>query len=213
MTPATQRNRFRACLGALLPALALTAQTPPDPADILARARVQIADAVKRLPKYTCVQTIDRNYYMRTDSGHTLNPSCDQAAADKEKGRNPLHLAYTDRVRLEVAEGDGREIHSWPGASRFETGYIDELVKRGPIATGSFGGYLVDILQNGGAQFDFAGSGNEAGRQILRYAYRVPQEISRAWRRRAAHAASACGSAGCDDFRNRRETPCGSGGS
>ena len=50
---------------ALASAMALAAQTAGDPSDILARARYEIAAAMRRLPKYTCVETIDRSYYVR----------------------------------------------------------------------------------------------------------------------------------------------------
>ena len=172
-TSYTQRMVFRA-----VPALLLTAslhgQTAPDPADILAHARYQIVAAMQRLPKYACVQTIDRSYYVR----HAAQDSCDQIAADQRRGRTELRLHVTDRVRLDVAQGDGQENHSLPGADRFETGDIDELIKRGPAATGSIGGYLIDIFDGESAQFDFAGERVRSDRHVFTYAYRVPELTS-----------------------------------
>lgn len=104
--------------------------------------------------------------------------SCEQAAIDKKKGRAEPQLKVTDRVRLDVAEGDGLEIHSWPGAGRFETADIDELIQRGPSFTGSFGGYLVDIFDNDGAQFYFVHDKAESGRHTLTYSYRVTEAMS-----------------------------------
>jgi hypothetical protein len=143
----------RLALITLLLAATSVAQTAPDPADTLVRARAGIAATLRQLSQYTCVQTIRRSYLTH----ETAPSSCDQAAVDKKKGRNPLRLNVTDRVRLNVALGPGVEIHSWPGADRFETGEIDELVNRGPVATGSFGGYLVDIFDNDGVEFSVAG--------------------------------------------------------
>ena len=157
----------------LLAAAFLTEQTSPDPSDILNRARFHIASLTRGLPEYTCVQTIDRSYLERP-----RNTDCDQAAADKKRGRTPLSLHVTDRVRIEVSQGEGQEIHSWPGAEDFQTGSIDELIERGPASTGGFGGYLIDIFDNGAAQFSFTGSKNEAGRTIFSYGYRVDPELS-----------------------------------
>jgi hypothetical protein len=177
----------------LVTAAALHAQTAPDPADTLSRARLKISATLRRLPKYTCVQTIDRSYFTRVSATEIPRPpgslpsrqielpaatSCEQIGADKKKGRTSPRLDITDRVRVNVAEGDGLEIHSWPAASRFETGDIDELINRGPSSTGSFGGYLVDIFDNDGAQFDFIGDKTNSGRHILTYGYRVAEEMS-----------------------------------
>lgn len=149
---------------------ALFAQTAPDPSDILSRARFQIASLTRRLPKYACVETIDREYFQRP---HVRD--CDQAAADDKRGRTKLALQVTDRVRINVAQGDGQEVHSWPGATRFDTEDIDQLITRGPASTGGFGGYLVDIFDNEGAEFSFLGAKNEAGRQMFTYGYRVDE--------------------------------------
>lgn len=156
----------------------LHAQMAPEPAGTLARARLKIGATMRRLPKYVCVQTTDRSYFARAAAANTSIPSCNQAGADTKKGRASLRLDTTDRVRIDVAEADGREIRLWTGASRFETGDIDELIDRGPAATGSFGGYLVDIFDNQGAQFSFVGERTEAGRRIFAYTYSVAQEES-----------------------------------
>ena len=186
MTFATQPKCILAALanGALLlsAALALHGQTSPDPAATLTRARLKISATMRRLPKYACLQTIDRSYFTRVTAPNSAAPACGQsngdAKPDPKKARSAVRLDSTDRVRMEVAQGDTSEIHSWPGESHFITGHIDQLVGHGPIASGSFGGYLVDIFDNNGAQFHFLGEKAEAGRRIFEYAYRVPREIS-----------------------------------
>jgi len=162
----------------LAAAAALHGQMASEPADTLARARINISATMRRLPRYACVQTIDRSYFTRVTPKDAAIPSCGQASADTKKGDASLRLTVTDRLRLDVAQGDRGEIHSWPGASRFETGEIDELIGRGPAGTGSFGGYLVDIFDNQATQFDFTGERDDAGRRIFAYAYRVAQEKS-----------------------------------
>jgi pathogenesis-related protein 1 len=162
----------------LAAAAALHGQMAPEPADTLARARLKITATMRRLPKYICVQTIDRSYFGRVAATTAPNSSCSQAGADGQKGRASPRLDTTDRVRIDVAEVDGSEIHLWTGASGFETGDIEELFHRGPTGTGSFGGYLVDIFDNDGTQFSFVSERTEGSRRIFGYTYSVAQESS-----------------------------------
>ena len=150
-------------------------QTAPDPADVLRRARANINAATARLPKYACVQTIDRAYYAPAMPNHG-DPSCEQMAADKKK--NPLRLDVSDRLRLDVAQGEEREIDSWTGAGRFDTADIDRIVNRGPIGTGSFGGYLVDIFSNNGTKYAYIGEKTRDGSRVLVYGYAVTRSAS-----------------------------------
>jgi hypothetical protein len=155
-------------------AATLHAQTPPDPAETLSEVRLKISAAMRKLPKCTCVQTIDRSYFKRTPAAS----SCDQASADKKKGRSSLHLYLTDRIRLDVAQDYGHEIHSWPGAMQFDGGDIDVPINRGPVATGLFDGHLIDIFANDGTQFEFSGDKTVGGRRLFTYGYRVAEEMS-----------------------------------
>ncbi len=50
--------------------LAAQAQALPDPTDVLARARDIVLSRIDRLPNYTCVQTINRNYFRTSASLH-----------------------------------------------------------------------------------------------------------------------------------------------
>jgi hypothetical protein len=129
---------------------------------------------MRKLPKCTCVQTIDRSYFKRTPAAS----SRDQASADKKRGRSSLRLYLTDRVRVDVGQDDGHEIHSWPGSSQSDGGNIDVSINRGPVATGAFDGHLIDIFANDGAQFDFVGDKTVGGRRIFTYCYRVAEEMS-----------------------------------
>src|SRR5215469_9621961 len=131
-------------------ALALAAQITDDPSDILSRARYEIVAAMRRLPKYTCVETIDRSYYVRPAPLH-----CDPEGAERKTARPLPRLRLTDRVRIEVTQGEGRQVQSWPNAGAFDNGEIDDLIDRGPSSTGGFGGYLIDLFENGNAQFTF----------------------------------------------------------
>src|ERR1700735_3774070 len=100
----------------LLTASACFAQPAPNPDDVLSRARIRLADAAAAVPKYTCIQTVDRSYFHET---REVPQSCDNIIANRRAGRVKLVLAATDRLRFEVEVADGGyEIYAWPGASR-----------------------------------------------------------------------------------------------
>jgi hypothetical protein len=161
----------------LAAAWALGAQEPGDARDVLQRARQQILNTMRRLPKYTCLETINRTYYAPPAATKTSKAKC--APGDGGGAKTALRLSASDRVRVEVAEGDSREIYSWPGASHFENGPIEEMVSRGPVASGAFGGYLIDVFATEGTHFDFVTERMEKSRRILTYAYQVPLKESK----------------------------------
>jgi hypothetical protein len=100
------------------------------------------------------------------------------APAPSCTGTNPGPLDAKDRLRIEVASAGGDEIHSWPGASRFDTRSIDQMVPFGPMSTGSFGAYLGDIFANPGMRLTFIGKKAYGSRDVLQYSFRVPQTAS-----------------------------------
>jgi hypothetical protein len=90
--------------------------------------------------------------------------SCDK----KEFGKNGhLSLQARDRLRLDVAVSGGDridEIYSWAAASRFDSRSIFEMVSNGPISSGAFGTYLIDVFQNPAVRFSFIGRKGETAR-------------------------------------------------
>jgi hypothetical protein len=80
-------------------ALTMSAQPPPDPEEILAKARANILDRSERLPNYTCVQTVDRKF-LRLKKPVFPIPSCDDMSAKRSTNTAPLTLQATDRLRL-----------------------------------------------------------------------------------------------------------------
>jgi hypothetical protein len=156
----------RAFIVAVLAVPVLVAQD--DSFALLARARDKILNSIDRLPKYTCLETIDRTYYVtppakRSKGAMTEAPSASSCAATNS---SRLSLDANDRVRMEVAIAGEEEIHSWPGASSFDTRPIDQMITFGPISSGSFGGYLQDIFANPGAQINFSGRKTGDGREV-----------------------------------------------
>ena len=105
----------------------------------------------------------------------TEAPSCGK----KEFGRNGhLSIAARDRLRLAVAIAGGDEIHSWAAASRFDARSIFEIVSTGPMSTGSFGTYLVNVFQNPAARFKYTDRKGGGPQEVFEYVFEVPVEGS-----------------------------------
>lgn len=146
----------------LLAAAVARGQGGRDPAAVLEQARARLQAMARNLEKYVCVETLDRSSYRSSNKG---------AASER--------LVSTDRVRLEVSLAQGRELHSWPGATRFDARDVDALIGNGPVATGAFGGYLASVFGQPGVTFEYAGEQTANGRRMFEYRYRVPVEASR----------------------------------
>ncbi|HVP49324.1 MAG TPA: hypothetical protein VMT32_22180 [Bryobacteraceae bacterium] len=155
---------------------ALCAQFPPDPTDVLARARDSLTDRDKRLPNYTCVQTVNRKYFQRPKQAHPV-PAC-SVVTNEERAAYPLQLYLADRLRLDVKVSRGHEIGSWAGASQFDSKSIFDLVGGGPFGTGALGTFLADIFTGGGARFEFDGEKSLDDVTLYQYSYQVPLSAS-----------------------------------
>jgi hypothetical protein len=154
----------------VLGSCSLNAQQLDDPAAVLARARERVQQTVQHLPRYTCIQTVDRRIF-KTDHAPRVPGSCDDLIAQKRHGLLPGVLVATDRLRLNVAVGeDGREIYSWANEDRLRSSRLDSLVAAGPLGTGPFGPLLIDTFGQAAIAFNFR-SGDE-------YWYRVPKNLS-----------------------------------
>lgn len=134
---------------------------------LLARIRVVMAEALRRMPDYTCLETIER--WCQGDPC----PQC----------------RYWERLRLEVAVIGGRERFAWPDAGRFEDKEIDQILPPGASGTGDFSGFATAIFRTDAAQFEGPFPDSDQGRPAWRYLYRVPQPRSRYTVRDGRHAA------------------------
>lgn len=148
------------------------------PEETLARALARLRAAAGNLTQYACVETVERQYFQ---------PAAGSCSAGMEAA---ARVEAVDRLRLEVTISDGREIYSWPGATRFDSRDVSEIVREGPIATGSFGAHLLAVFDNPRVEFRFAGERNEAGRRLLEYRFAVPLAASR-YRVRSAGVSEA----------------------
>jgi len=138
----------------------------------LERAREMLRAEIERLPKYTCTETIDRTYF-----GGTAQPRaiCDLVVAQRRSGQAHMVAVATDRLRFDVEIADGGyEIVSWPGAGRVGNERMEDMASGGPIGTGPFGPFLIDIFANTGTQIDFLRKQNGE----LEYRFRVPLAAS-----------------------------------
>jgi hypothetical protein len=149
-----------------------------DSAEVLTRAREKLLRSIHSIPRYTCKETIDREYFSQLkppalSMTEAPAPSCKQLMP---RTVDQLPLFSTDRLRLEVAVIDGAEVFSWPGASKFER-YIGDVVD-GPFGTGAFGTHLMNIFDNSGTHFVYVGERTAGGRRMFEYAFHVPKEAS-----------------------------------
>jgi hypothetical protein len=150
-----------------------------DPSALLARALERLSGTTRRLLKYTCLQTVDRTYYSDPPANPDVNPIYEAPASSCNKkefshGGN-LVLDAEDRLRLEVAVSGGKEIHSWPAASRFDTRSVFDLISTGPMLSGAFGTTVVDIFENPGTQYRFTGVKREG---VFEYDFEVAPDVS-----------------------------------
>jgi len=141
----------------------------PDPAHVLQATSERLLDDLKRMPRYTCVQTITRTYYANSRFVH---PSCSKLIAEHDARKKMLPIESWDRLRLEVALVDGNSVYSWVGAPRFTDDTLDKLAGSGPLGSGDFGVFLNGILHH--ATPSFQGERTENGTHLFEYSYEMP---------------------------------------
>jgi len=163
---------------ALAWALSAYAAADDDPVAVLMRVRDRVMAHAERIPNHTCVETIARDVYKQVAT--TPPRSCDDLLARRKRaGAGTLvKLDTTDRLRLDVAVADGREIYSWAGAGKFEEKELDELVPPGAVGTGPFAATLLGIFETRDPNFAFNGETTLDGRRLMEYSFAVSQEDS-----------------------------------
>ena len=103
-----------------------------NPDEIIKQATESVVSSAARIPSYTCVETIVREYYRPMVA--TLPRSCPVLMKQRQHPTPDLalHLAMTDRLRLDVTMTGRGEIFSWVGASRFDDRSISQLAADSP---------------------------------------------------------------------------------
>lgn len=159
--------RFALRISALLLAVATAGRTA-DPAveELFKQARTKVLDNARRMPHYTCVETIDRTQYQPS-----IDPSSCQALVTMRR-LSPGHgnLAIHDRLRLDVAVVNGGEIFSWAGAGKFESRDVGEIVGGGASGSGEFGGFLMSVFGNETDNISYRGQRND----LALFSFTVP---------------------------------------
>jgi hypothetical protein len=154
-------------------------QAAHNPAAVLDEARTRLRAMSQTLEKYVCTETINRNYYERVTPRKAPVSALPPKACAASPAGGPYQLATTDRVRLEVTVSEGAELHSWPGATRFDERNVDDLIRNGPVSTGSFGAYLNSVFAQSTATYEYKGEQTADGKTLFEYSYRVPLHASR----------------------------------
>src|SRR5579864_2767905 len=134
----------RVILGLASVAAATTLCAQPQP-DLLPRFQGAVKETLRRLPDYTCMETIVRA--RRTPPGTQYHP--------------------VDTIRLQVGLISGRERHSWPDA-RFDDRELRDLVSRGIIGAGDFAAHVQHVFLSPATQFSPRGTGTLRNRAAAR---------------------------------------------
>ena len=158
----------------LLFALCTICRADEIPAPVLNLARInhRISDELKRLPQL----------HLRGD-----NRPLHGLARGKRK---PF-----DRIRINVAIVDGKELYSWPGAKSFEDRTLGEMVNNGFISDGDFSVMTHNVFVHRNAAITFVRQEMLEGRPVLRYNFEVSQMQS-GWSVRLRGASGIVGAKG-----------------
>ncbi len=124
---------------------------------LLEAIRRKMSALLRRMPDYTCVETIER----------------------WKRGQPCADCRSWERLRLEVAVIGGKERFAWPGAAQFEDREIEQIVPPGAIGTGDFSGFAAAVFLSEAAEFEGPFEDRVDGAAAWRYSYRVPPAASR----------------------------------
>jgi hypothetical protein len=165
-------HHFRAIAIVVVAASALAGSAPqaPDPVATFLRTRERLLADLDRMPRYTCVQTITRTYYEPPFRLH--KPSCAALISEHQARKHELSTLGWDRLRLDVALVEDKNVYSWVGAPRFTDETLEKLAGRGPLGSGDFGIFLREILHRGTVNFQREEVMD--GRRLLAYSYDLP---------------------------------------
>jgi hypothetical protein len=129
------------------------AQGPPD---LLPRFRINLKENLRRLPDYTCIETVARSRRSAKDS----------------------HSQPLDTIRLRVGLIGGKEHYTWPDAKKFDDRELRDLVGTGIIGTGNFADHIRHVFLSPAAIFTPRGTADFQGKQAARFDFEVPVEYS-----------------------------------
>jgi hypothetical protein len=151
----------------------VVAYTEDTPAQILFnKVRANVLDNIARVPRYTCVETINRVVY---HPQYGNRPSqCAGLIAARAGLSSPGLLVWHDRLRLDVAVGKDSEMFAWAGATSFETGAMNDLAASGATGSGAFSSFLSSVFGRDAEKFRYVGERDTALGHLSTYEYEVP---------------------------------------
>jgi hypothetical protein len=179
--------RFSLSTWLLISSLACAQIADPAPDAVLSATRDRFMAEVRLQPRYTCAQSIMRQFYQPISnpvSGKKVQDkkkvkSCVEIIAAWETQPHDVPLVLWDRMRLDVAVADKREIHAWSGGMRLSDEDARRLANDGPIGIGSgdFSGFVASIF-SGPAKVQYVGKHIAEGRTLFDYTFEVTAEDS-----------------------------------
>ena len=118
---------------------------------LIAKVKLHASTTLERLPNYTCIETIERS---------------DRTLPAKK-------FRLSDTLRLEVALVDGSELFAWPGARKFETKDLRDMVPQGAIGNGDFALFAKTVLQSSAPTYTYRGEAPFDGKPAYKWDFRV----------------------------------------
>ena len=153
--------RFALRIGALLLVVSTVGRTA-DPAveELFKQARTKVLDNAKRMPRYTCVETVDRTQYTsRSDQSIDL-PITGRDAKGFRRGEGESRGA---RPAAAGCRGGGQRrdlLVGW-GGGKFESRDVGDIVGGGASGSGEFGGFLMGVFGRETDSIAYAGQRND----------------------------------------------------
>lgn len=156
--------------------VAATAARTADPTvqQLFDQVRAKVIDNIHRVPRYTCVETVNRAQY-RPQLGSNRPSGCPALIAARGQAATPGLLRWHDRLRIDVAVLDGVETFAWAGARQFETSHLDDLASHGTTGSGDFISFLASVFGNDTDNIAHEGPRQTAfGGLLTAFTYNVP---------------------------------------
>jgi hypothetical protein len=149
------------------------AQAQSNAEELYRQTRDRVIEQIYRLPRYTCVQTITRRTYRNPSLKNSAG--CDRVLPTDQSRK--LALVEWDRLRVDVAIADQKEVYSWVGAARFEESDLSKLVGGGQTTMGDFGSLVLSIFHDHPVMH-FEGERTINGRRLLEFSFETPENLS-----------------------------------
>jgi len=137
------------------------------------QALVELRNEVRRsltaIPDYSCSQTVARAR-LTSKARKRMRRALRESGSDETRLRAATDSS--DRLGLEVAVVDGRELYAWPGEP-FQEQSLSEMVGFGTTSTGDFNSHAESIFVHSQGRIRHVGIEDFEGARARRYDYEV----------------------------------------